>query len=59
MILHRVTIVVLLNKKIFRLSSIGGALTDDILSLKDNDSKLGKEYFTKVTSSNKLEDLHV
>ncbi len=59
MILHRVTIGILLNKKMFRLSSVGGVLTDEILTLKDSSSDLGKEFFTKVTSSNNIDEIHV
>ncbi len=59
MVLHRIIVGVLLNKKIFRLSSVGGTLTDAILSLENNDCKIRSNYFSKVTSSNNFADLHV
>lgn len=59
MVLHRIIIGIQLNKKIFRLSTVGGALTDEILALKDSDSNLGKDYFTQVSSSNSIENLNV
>lgn len=48
MFLHRFTIGILFNEKMFRLASLHGLLTDEILALRGNRQYIGKEYYTKV-----------
>lgn len=56
---HRFVIGVLLNKRMFRLSSSGGLLVDEILALKDSEALFGEEYFTQIGMSSNPDDLHV
>jgi len=59
MILNKVVIGVLFNKKSFKLSSLGGIVIDDILSLRESNKKLSNDFLTKFTSSNEASNLHV
>jgi hypothetical protein len=57
--LNRVVIGFRLNKNIFRLASVGGIVSDDILDLIESDSKLSNDYFTKFSSVNNSDDISV
>lgn len=59
MYVHRVVIGIQFNRKIFRVSSFGGQLIDEMLDLRDTDKGLDSEYFTRVSTSNNVEDTYV
>lgn len=56
---HRYIIGVLLNKRIFRISSSGGLLVDEILALKDGEAMFGEDYFSQIGMSSNPDDLYV
>ena len=48
--LHRFVIGIQFNRITFRLPSVGGIVIDEILNSTISDNKLGKEYFTQVST---------
>ena len=48
--LHRFTIGVQFNEKMFRLPSIGGLIIDEVLKLRGSEKKIKASYFTKVST---------
>lgn len=57
--LHKIVIGTRFNKKMFRLSSLGGLIIDEILGLRESNKKLSNDFLTKFTSSNDANNLHV
>jgi hypothetical protein len=57
--LNKIVIGTLFNKKAFKLSSLGGIVIDEILSLRETNKKLSNEFLTKFTSSNDANNLYV
>jgi len=59
MVLNKVVIGVLFNKKSFKLASLGGIVIDDVLALRESNKKLSNDFLTKFSSSNDASNLHV
>ncbi len=52
MVLHKIVIGVLFNKKMFKISSVGGALADDLIQLSaDTAIKGGMKYFDQLATN--------
>lgn len=50
MYLHRLTVGILFNEKMFRINSLHGLVTDKILGLRGNNSIIPSNYYTKVSN---------
>ena len=51
MILNKVVIGILFNKKIFRLGSLSGSVIDEVLSLSESNKKIHRDYMTQFSTS--------
>ena len=47
------------NEKMFRISSVGGLIIDEILSLRKKNKKIDDDYFSQISSSNGPEELSI
>lgn len=55
--IHKFVIGIRFNENMFRLASFGGLLIDEILRLRNKETKIDEKFFTKISSANNREDL--